>query len=74
VGGDLRGTAHKHLIPNDALNHPNITTIQEIGEQDGRTFIVMELELRDVINRPLAGTVLSYRHSIPQSSEKNVTV
>src|ERR1700747_2460247 len=46
-----------------SLNHPNICTIHEVDEADGRTFIAMELlegqTLRHQINgRPLEGDVL----------------
>jgi serine/threonine protein kinase len=48
-----------------ALNHPNIVTIHEIGETDGRAFLVMELIEGQTLRELLLEGALTARRLLP---------
>jgi serine/threonine protein kinase len=42
MSGDLRARFRREALALSRLNHPNVATIHDVGEQDGIDYILME--------------------------------
>jgi serine/threonine protein kinase len=51
------------------LSHPNIATLYEIGEEDGKVFLVFEFAPGETLTRVLAGLPMNARRAVDLASQ-----